>query len=247
MSRAAMLMPINAGVTGLTSSSSSVAVWRESPAGLVIPEDFCEVAFFVLPEAEGLPIGAVAAGMAMVEEVLNAPAPFAFRADPPVPGAAGLGAAGRARGTVAEGTAGAAGRVGTRGGTDAPGETGITGAPGTDRGGKAGAAPGGGIGTPGRGGMGTAPGFIGIGMGGTGATGTPGGANIPGAAGMRGATGGTGIPGAGGGIGMPGAGGGTGGVGTGGVFMAVVNLWLLKGFLPILHFFGGKASGKRIK
>lgn len=46
---------------------------------------------------------------------------------------------------------------------------------------------------------------------------------------------------------MPGAGGGTGGVGTGGVFIAVVNVRSLGGFLPILHFFCVKASGKHIE
>lgn len=251
---------MKAGGAGLFSSSSSAAVaWRENPAGLVNPAGFGEVAFFAPPGAAGLPIGAVAVGIEMVEEALGVPGLPAFRGDAPPavgaaglsPGVAGLGTAGRAKGTVAVGVAGAAGRSGIPGTTGAwgatPGKTGtlggdITGAPGTTGGGKTGETPGGGTGTPGRGGMGTEPGAIGAETGADG--GVTRGIVAPGGTGTPGAAGGIGIPGAGGGTGMPGAGGGTGRVGAGGIFMVVVKSLTLLGVPSYIAHFWSQSKRK---
>ena len=213
------------GLDGVSSSSSSwvcLAVCRESPAGLVKPAGFGEVG------AEGLPRGAVAAGMEIVGVEVVAPPEGRSLGAPPAAGAC-PGVAGRVKGTVA---AGAAGDTGTglgciTGGT--PGRpigtgTGRTGAMGTGIFGITGGtgAMGCCIGTPGACGMG---GAMGTG-GGMGTPGTPppcgtapgGGIGAMGRTGMEGATG---TPG---GVGIGGAEGGTGGIGgwgAGGVLIAV--------------------------
>lgn len=104
-----MEIPSWTGLGGVSSSSSSwvcLAVCRESPAGLVKPAGFGEVG------AEGLPRGAVAAGMEIVGVDGAAPPEGRSLGVPPAAEAC-PGGVGRVNGTVAAGGVGAVGDTGS--------------------------------------------------------------------------------------------------------------------------------------